>query len=293
LIWRKVGKDPAPGPMAPQVEPPDDLSPAMMGYIAHRGRMDVRAVAATLVKLAQSRAVNISRDAGLYRISRTEGPPPPCMPEEKAFLDGLFSGANSLVVDRKHAKKALRSLSLRMKAVLKQEYQKYFITNSRYLWRFLWLSLIAALAGFLFLEQPFEHRGPVVYLVYGAFVLTVIGGLLFLFYHLLKTPTPTGRKLMDSIEGFSKFLTANYKRARFFDGRPETDGPPSLEKHLPYAMALGIDSEYVSLRMRNLAWYAGWSGGFSAHDLTSSLSLAAPGAVKRSRTAKRRSGGIG
>jgi hypothetical protein len=180
-----------------------------------------------------------------------------------------------------------------MKAVLKQEYQKYFITNSRYLWRFLWLSLIAALAGFLFLEQPFEHRGPVVYLVYGAFVLTVIGGLLFLFYHLLKTPTPTGRKLMDSIEGFSKFLTANYKRARFFDGRPETDGPPSLEKHLPYAMALGIDSEYVSLRMRNLAWYAGWSGGFSAHDLTSSLSLAAPGAVKRSRTAKRRSGGIG
>ena len=33
VIWRKVGKDPARGPIAPQVEPPESLSPAMTGYM--------------------------------------------------------------------------------------------------------------------------------------------------------------------------------------------------------------------------------------------------------------------
>jgi hypothetical protein len=175
-----------------------------------------------------------------------------------------------------------------MRDVLKHEYRKYHAANSRYLWRFLWLFLIVAAAGSVFLDQPIEHRGPVVYFVYAAFVLAVTGIMLFLFHRLLKAPTPAGQNLMDRIEGFRKVLAATYKRTRVIDKRPETDRPPSLEKYLPYAMALGIESEYVSMRMRNLDWYAGRPGGFSAHDFSSSLSTATSGMVRRPQSAKAR-----
>jgi uncharacterized membrane protein len=143
-----------------------------------------------------------------------------------------------------------------MKDALEHEYRNYHAANSTYVWRFLWLFLIAAAAGSAFLDQPIEHRGSAVYFVYAAFVLAVTGIMLFLFYRLLKAPTPAGRDLMGRIEGFRKVLTATYKRTRIIDKRPETDGPPSLEKYLPYAMALGIESDYVSMRMRNLDWSA-------------------------------------
>jgi uncharacterized protein (TIGR04222 family) len=293
FIWRKVGKDPAKGTMAPQVEPPAGISPAMMGYIANRGRMTAGVVTAALVNLAQQRVVSISQDSGIYRLSLAEGPPAPCPPEEKALVDGLFSRGHSFVISRKHAKKGLRSVAGHMKAVLKQAYRKYYAANSRHLWRFLWLSLIMAGAGLAFLQVPVRDQRPIIYTAYGAFVFTMLGLMLLVFHRLLKAPTTEGREVMDRIEGFKKILFANYKTARAFDKRPEMDGPPSLERHLPYAIALGIDSEYVSIRMQHLDWYAAKSQGFSARDLTSSVARAGAGPIKRSRSAKPQGGGIG
>jgi hypothetical protein len=257
VVWRRVGKDPERGPASPQVEPPEGISPAMMRYIATGGRLDEGAVAATLVKFAQCGVVKIAREGNFYRISRTGDPTGHCCPEEKMFLDSVFARSDSLVVSLKRISKTIRSVIGPVKDMLQREYRKYFVTNSHSLWRMLVLSVIAAAGGLFLLDLPSPGRGPGPLLVYGGFAFIVLSAMLALFHRLLKVPTPAASKIMDRIEGFRKFLAVNYGEARPFGKRPETDAPPFLEKHLPYAIALDIDSKYVSIRAKSLEWYGG------------------------------------
>jgi len=288
VVWRRVGKDPERGPATPQYEPPEGISPAMMRYIATGGKFDEGVVAATLVKLGQCGAIKIGKEGNLYRISRTGEPSAVCLPEEKAFLDSVFTRSDSMVVGVKHANKMLRSITGPLKDMLRQEYKKYFVTNSHYLWRMLALSVIAAAGGLFFLDLPIRGREPVPLIVYSGFSFIVMCIMLIVFYRLLKTPTEVGSKMMGRIEGFRKFLAVNYEKARAFGERPETDAPPFLEKHLSYAIALGIDSEYVSIRAKSLEWYSGRPGGFSVHDFKSSLRMRRTDAGKPSRLTKPR-----
>jgi hypothetical protein len=292
-VWRRVGKDPERGLAAPQVEPPEGISPAMMRYIATGGRLDEAVVSATLVSLAQCGAIKIAVEGNRYTITRTGDPPALCLPEEKAFLDSVFGRSDSFVVGVKRARKTLRSMTGSLKDMLEREYKKYFVTNSHYLWRMLALSILAAAGGLFFLDLPIRGRGSVPFLVYCGSAFIVLGIMLAVFYRLLKAPTPAGRKIMDRIEGFRKFLVVNYEEARPFGKRPETDAPPFLEKHLPYAIALDIDSEYVSIRAKGLEWYGGTPGSFSAHDFTSSLKMKKPAMGKQSRLIKRQGAGAG
>jgi hypothetical protein len=256
-VWRRVGKDPERRPASPQVEPPEGISPAMMRYIETQGRLDEGLVAATLVKLAQCGAIKIAREGNFYRISRTGEPAVLCFPEEKAFLDSIFTRSDSLVVGLKRTSRTIRSIIDPVKDMLQREYRKYFVTNSHTLWRMMVLSLVAAAGGLFFLDPPSRGRGPGFLLAYCGFAFIVLSAMLALFYRLLKAPTRAGSKLLDRIEGFRKFLAVNYEEARHFGKKPETHGPPFLEKHLPYAIALDIDSEYVSTRAKCLEWYGG------------------------------------
>jgi len=292
-LWRRVGKDPERGPAAPQYEAPEGISPAMMRYIVTGGRLDEGVVAATLVRLAQCGAIKIAKEGNLYRISRTGEPPALCLPEEKSFLDSIFASSDSFVVGVKRARKTLRSITGPLKDMLQREYKRYFVTNSHYLWRMLALSVIAAAGGLFILDLPVRGRGPVPLVVYSGFAFIVLGIMLATFYRLLKAPTQAGSKIMGRIEGFRKFLAVNYEKARPLGERPETDAPPFLEKHLPYAIALSIDSEYVSIRAKSLEWYAGRPGGFSAYDFTSSLKMKKSGIGKQSRVTKPRGEGAG
>jgi len=293
-IWRKVGKDPERGPAAPQVEPPEGISPAMMRYIIITGgKLDEGTVPATLVSLAQCGAIKIAKEGNLYRMSRSGELPALCLPEEKAFLDSVFARSDSFVVGVKRARKTLRSMIGPLRDMLQREYKKYVVTNSHYLWRMLALSVMAAAGGLFLLDLPIGGRGAGPLLVYCGSASIALGILLGVFYRLLKAPTPAGRKIMDRIEGFRKFLVVNYEQARPFGKRRETDAPPFLEKHLAYAIALDIDSEYVSIRAKNLEWYGGGPGSFSAYDFTSSLKMKKPGVGKQSRLIKPRGAGAG
>jgi hypothetical protein len=265
----------------------------MMRYIVTGGKLDESAVSAMLVSLAQCGAIKIAKEGNLYRITRTGDAPALCLPEEKAFLDSVFPRSDSFVVGVKRARKTLRSMTGSLKDMLEREYKRYFVTNSHYLWRMLALSLMAAVGGLFLLDLPIRGRGSIPLLVYCGSALIVLGILLGVFYRLLKAPTQAGRKIMDRIEGFRKFLVVNYEEASPFGKRRGTDAPPFLEKHLPYAIALDIDSEYVSIRAKNLDWYGGRPGSFSAYDFTSSLKTKKSGGSKQSRLIKRQGAGAG
>lgn len=98
----------------------------------------------------------------------------------------------------------------------------------------------------------------------------------YLFFYLMKAPTPEGRKVMDEIEGFRMYLNAAEKPA-IQQLNPPGLTPEVFEKHLPYAMALGVGDAWGKSFENSLktyeqttknrssyrpAWYSG--GAFTA-----------------------------
>jgi uncharacterized membrane protein YgcG len=75
-------------------------------------------------------------------------------------------------------------------------------------------------------------------------VLLALVALNLVFHYLLKAPTHTGRKALDEIEGFRRYLNATEQRC--FDLRPASEKTPeTFEKYLPYALALGIENGWA------------------------------------------------
>lgn len=71
-----------------------------------------------------------------------------------------------------------------------------------------------------------------------------LGGVNTLFLHLLKQPTAVGREALDEIEGTRLYLTvAEADRLRFHN--PPDRTPEHFEALLPYAVALGVETEWT------------------------------------------------
>jgi hypothetical protein len=103
-----------------------------------------------------------------------------------------------------------------------------------------------------------------------------------LFYHLLKAPTLSGRKIMDQIEGFKLFLSV-------------AKTPELYEKYLPYALALDVENAWSEQLAAVLAtagteiqpctpvWYSGPSwDGFHASRFADSLGSSFAAAISSS-----------
>ena len=123
-----------------------------------------------------------------------------------------------------------------------------------------------------------------------------------LFYHLLKAPTLTGRKLMDQIDGFKLYLSVAEKDRLNFLNPPDRT-LELFERYLPYALALDVEQEWSEQFASVLdeatkgdnykpAWYKGnnwqsWNRAGFAYNLGSSL----PGAISSASTAPGSSSG--
>jgi uncharacterized membrane protein YgcG len=159
------------------------------------------------------------------------------------------------------------------------------------------LSKLRSLMGMLFLV-PFVFGGvvapasmflglgttwPVMLFIAGAIVLMLFN---FVFYWLLKAPTPKGRAILDQIEGFRMYMTtAEEERLKVL--HPPEKTPELFERYLPYAMALDCENEWNAKFASVLAaaaaagatagtspsWYHGsnWNSGSFSRDLSSGL----------------------
>jgi hypothetical protein len=160
-----------------------------------------------------------------------------------------------------------------MRQSLQAEYRAYFVSNARHLWPGVLLS-VASLAGSLLALRP---RGgmasPAFVGVYAAAQAALFGGLGLLFYFLLRAPTAEGRKLLDAIAGYREGLATNVRGATGGAG-----ASPFLARHLPYAMALGIECDRLACTWASTAWFTGRSGGFSVRDFVAAFRRRLPGA---------------
>jgi uncharacterized membrane protein YgcG len=126
-----------------------------------------------------------------------------------------------------------------------------------------------------------------------------------LFYHLLKAPTLSGRKIMDQIEGFKLYLSVAEKERLNLLNPPEKT-PELFERYLPYALALDVENAWSEQFAEVLAkagtetqpyspvWYSGSSwDSFHTSRFTDSLGSSFASAISSSSTPPGSSSGSG
>ena len=141
--------------------------------------------------------------------------------------------------------------------------------------------------------------------ILAAVTLLLVGLINALFYHLLKAPTLTGRKLMDRIEGFKRYLSVAEKDRLNLLNPPEKT-PQLFEQYLPYALALDVEQQWGEQFTHILtdasrehngyrpAWYTGsaWSPG-SMTGFVSNLGSSLSGAISAASASPGSSSGSG
>ncbi|HVO72620.1 MAG TPA: DUF2207 domain-containing protein [Ignavibacteriaceae bacterium] len=156
--------------------------------------------------------------------------------------------------------------------------------------------VLGEFAGFYFL---YTATSPFMVFNIGAIGLTNL-----LFYNLLKAPTLLGRKILDKIEGFKRYLsTAEKDRLNYI--APAEESPETFEKYLPYTLALNVEQEWAEKFSGTIekaaaekgyspSWYSGssWSA-LSAGSFVSSFGSSFSSAVSSSSTAPGSSSGSG
>lgn len=272
--WRRVGRDPQAGLVLREFAPPAGASPALIRYIVRRRRVDDLSIAATLVRLAQRGAVRIDERQGAYQV-RLTGPAEHSAPLEQAMLSAVFGDSDRFALGLAHARATLARARSSLRGILETEYRRYFVSNSRHLRPGLLLSVATVACSLFVLNLRAEGKAETFLTIYSAFQIGVFGSLGLLFYFLLKAPTVEGRKLLDRIAGYRDVLAANYRKEEGGAGDPGLS--PFLARHLPYAMALGIECDRLAFRWNSTGWFTGRSGGFSVRDFVASIRRRGPG----------------
>ena len=162
-------------------------------------------------------------------------------------------------------------------------------------WLFISGVILAALVAAVALASTWGGRPGVANLVLTGAILAM-GALAAIGFPLLKAPSRSGRRIMDSIEGFREYLSVA-EEDRLNALNPPAKTPELFEKFLPYAVALDCQNAWAAKFAGVLAaagtaaaaaWYVGsrdWSSdpvSFADHlgsDLSSTISSSstAPG----------------
>ena len=105
-------------------------------------------------------------------------------------------------------------------------------------------------------------------------VILAIGAIAAIGFPWLKAPSRSGRRIMDSIEGFREYLSVA-EEDRLDALNPPEKTPELFEKFLPYAVALDVSELWVrqfdGLLTEPPTWYAGSIHGFSSGGFHQSL----------------------
>ncbi len=153
LVWRRVGRDPERGVIAPLYRPPDGLSPASMRYLTQMG-YDRQALTAALVNLAVKGEIEIDKPGKRFVITRLKGSGARLAPGEQALLDSLFAAGTRVELDpQNHA--LLQKAQRQHRKRLETDYNRVmFNTNRKYLLPGILLSLAGIVASIVLIPDP-------------------------------------------------------------------------------------------------------------------------------------------
>ncbi len=276
--WRAVGRDPAPGVIIARYEPPRDESPAALRYMVRRS-YDTTCMSADLLACAVKGALSIEHSErallGDRWTLRRSGVPASAIgnDDERRLLEALLPPSRArLELDKDNAShmqaaigKHSRGLSKRFKpAMFRHNGGSIAVAAAIFIVTFLATLLMAAAS----------NGGGMPWAIAPLALSLVV---LIVFALLIGAPTPEGRRLLDEIEGFKRYLSvAEQDDLARLEG-PSGDRPPPLdaarfEALLPYAVALGVEKAWTAkftaavgtaaaaAATAGIAWYHGGSG---------------------------------
>ena len=362
--WSRVGRDPLPGTIIAQYEPPANYTPGALRYVLRMG-WDARCVAADLVDAAVHGAIHIAEDEGRYRIGRKDSV---TLPSIEAGLVNNLLGADQSFVFKTSEHERISTVLDKHKKALKSAYGKYFNANTGLvvigalltvatlfgaillmgegerititMFIIVWLSgwslgvfllcrrvvaawresgrdslitraMTKASAIFLtvfalpFVIGEFIGLGVLLYAAGVAFAIAILALLAtnLLFFHLMKAPTPAGRKLLDQIEGLRLYLGVA-ERDELARAKAPTLDIDEFQRMLPWALALGVEKNWTdqfaaavghaaaTQAMTTVGWYRG-APVSNLDSFASGLGASFDSAISSSSTAPGSSSGGG
>ena len=296
-VWRRFGRDPAPGVIVTRYEPPAGYSPASLRYIRQM-HYDNKTMTAAVVNLAVKGYLDIVNDDDDHSLIKTDpgSNPPALAPGERELYDRLFrSGKRVELKNENHS--TLGAARKAHKRALDGDYNaRYFRTNG-----LLKLPSVAIVIGST--VGAFATGGKPSFPVWIGIIVNF--SLMLFFGSIMKRPTLRGRKLLDEMLGFEDYLDVAEKDELNLRN-PPAKTPELFEAYLPYALALGVEQSWsekfaaVLARVRDdsgrayqPAWYQGNFNPSRLAATTSDLSSGLNSAISSSVTPPGSSSGSG
>ncbi len=281
--WNAIGRDPEPGIVIARYDPPQGYSPSALRFIQRMGH-DNRAFSADVLALAVAGLLRIERDRGLltdeWTLVREAGHDDESLsPSLRVLLDKLFQKGSPLVLTNTNASTMQAAQSAHGKALSTLYDGKMFRRNGGSVGL---AFIILAITGLLSFVVAGGSGVPAIIAV-----LVLMMFVLIAFGLLVRAPTPEGRKMLDEIDGFKRYLGVAERDELASMQGPDAGGrPPMLDAKryeflLPYAVALDVEDAWTNkftlavgaaaaaAATAGIAWYRG--GGI---DNLSSLSKA-------------------
>lgn len=266
--WHRVGRDLPAGPVFPRYDPPGAFSAGEVRVI-RRMAHDNRDFAADVVQMAVRGFLDIHAEGKEWRLVRNPaGDPARLSVAQRAAADKLFADSGEVVLRNTEAKRVGGARMAHMRALTKQTQPVYFKVHGGTVLLGLVFSIGVMLLAFAVAQGS------------GALVLVLLCVLMLaahiLFGWLLKAPTPEGRRVMDEIAGFQRYLSVAERDEIRAAPTPGAGGEPALdagryEQLLPYAMALDVEAAWSDRFTRAVGvqeaqaaqprWYHGGGAG--------------------------------
>jgi uncharacterized membrane protein YgcG len=304
-LWHRLGRDPRLRPITVAYEPPDTLTPAELGTLIDNSP-DLRDITATVVDLAvrgylrieerqESKLLGFWSSSGFHlHLLKAASEWTGLKPHERAIMSGIFSDEKTTV--------ALSDLENRFSTHLdgiKSSLFDQLLGRGYYARRpdrvkqvYIIIGIFVALASFLPAAWLTEQYGIAPQTGITAGILS--GFIIIGFGWFMPARTMRGARALEKVLGFEEFLT-RVESDRF---HRVAKTPQLFEKFLPFAMALGVEQNWVrafdGIYTQPPTWYQGSNvADFRPRSFVSNLSQMSAVAGSVMTSAPRSSGGSG
>jgi len=307
-LWWTRGRDPRLRPIAPQYEPPDQLTPGEAGTLVDNSA-DMRDITASIVDLAvrgymvieehqRDRMLGLMHDKDYnFIVHKDRAEWSKLKAHEQALLEGLFVTGT---VGESVSMSSLENQFYKNLPGIKSNIFSSLVTHGYYKRRpdTVRTSYIAAglVVGFLLIFGGVKiasnlGMAPLTFMIAGIATGAIICG----FGWFMPAHTQQGARALEGVLGFEDFLV--HVESERFNRMIKT--PEMFEKFLPFAMALGVEKNWSKAFQGILTqppqWYRGssYGPGFYPMMFANDLSSMSTRASSVMTSAPRSSGGSG
>ncbi len=273
-LWWTRGRDPQPGTVIPEYDPPQKLAPALIGASMTNGSVPQRTVTATIIDLARRGYLKIDfgEKKGLFGTSQTftfvkQKDVEVDIPDyDRHIFEGLFKGGDKQSVSELSDGKFYTTVTTFTSDVARRiSGMKIFHANPGGV-RTLYIIFGIVITTLLFVFTASNGLG--------AFCAVVTGLVICIFGWFMPKRTAEGIKLYTDILGFKWFLSVTEKDRMDFHNAPERT-PKQFQELLPYAIVFGVENkwaaQFASMNIPPPDWATGNVSSMNTVMLASSL----------------------